>query len=430
MKGKEIVSYDGVHCANCATPMQGEFCHECGQSIHTVLKPVHHMFEDTLETFLHVDGRVLHTLPPLLTKPGFLTLEYFSGRRQRYVPPFRLMFVLCLLAFFLTHIAIDIGGDHGKSDQPGVHVEQDTFDDLQTPAQVRKALDEQLAELEKAKTQTSNVPGVEASITVAQNELRDQATARIAALEQVSHTASGASAPAAAASTPVAAASSPAPASTMASAPASSSSAAGATKPKKSKVHSNNKAIKQWLTGQDHVHIAWLPGFMNARLDHTLGNLRENLNGLNSADPEVHTQAVERIKAGIFGALPQAMFFLMPVFALLLKLFYLFKRRLYMEHLIVALHSHAFLFLVLLLGAALAMLKTWIGPHAAWAGSLFGWLEAALFLWALVYLLLMQKRIYRQGWTMTVIKYLMVGWCYMWLLGFCVTGALALGLAH
>jgi len=424
VKGKEIVSYDGVHCANCATPMQGEFCHECGQSIHTVLKPVHHMFEDTLETFLHVDGRVLHTVPPLLTKPGFLTLEYFSGRRQRYVPPFRLMFVLCLLAFFFTHIAIDIGGDHGKGDQPGIHVEEDTFDDLNTPAQVRKALDEQLADLEQAKTQTSNVPGVEASITVAQNELREQAAARIAALEHASPPAAAASAPASSASAPVAAASSPAPASSAAASPA------GAAPAKKHKAHSNNKAIKQWLTGHDHVSIAWLPGFMNARLDHTLGNLRENLNGLNSADPEVHAQAVERIKAGIFGALPQAMFVLMPVFALLLKLFYLFKRRLYMEHLIVALHSHAFLFLVLLLGAALAMLKTWIGPHAAWAGQLFGWLEAALSLWALVYLLLMQKRVYRQGWTMTVIKYVMVGWCYMWLLGICVMGALALGLAH
>ena len=53
MSGKEIVSYEGVHCANCTTPMQGEYCHDCGQSIHTVLKPVHHMFEDTLETFLH-----------------------------------------------------------------------------------------------------------------------------------------------------------------------------------------------------------------------------------------------------------------------------------------------------------------------------------------------------------------------------------------
>lgn len=44
------------------------------------------------------------------------------------------------------------------------------------------------------------------------------------------------------------------------------------------------------------------------------------------------------------------MFVLMPMFALLLKLVDLFHRRLYMEHLIVALHRCAFLFPSLLPG--------------------------------------------------------------------------------
>ena len=80
--------------------MQGEYCHACGQSIHSVIKPIHGMLEDTLDIVFHVDGRVLHTLPPLFARPGFLTLEYFSGWRVRYIAPFRLMFVLSLLAFF------------------------------------------------------------------------------------------------------------------------------------------------------------------------------------------------------------------------------------------------------------------------------------------------------------------------------------------
>ena len=33
-----------------------------------------------------------------------------------------------------------------------------------------------------------------------------------------------------------------------------------------------------------------------------------------------------------------------------------------------------------------------------------------------VYLLLMQKRVYRQGWTMTLLKYCMLGFCYCILL--------------
>jgi hypothetical protein len=90
----ELTEAGTLHCANCGTPLEGEFCHHCGQSVHSVLKPVHHMLEDGMDMFLHVDGRIVHTVPPLFLKPGFLTLEYFAGRRQRYVAPFRLMFVL------------------------------------------------------------------------------------------------------------------------------------------------------------------------------------------------------------------------------------------------------------------------------------------------------------------------------------------------
>ncbi|MEV8520615.1 DUF3667 domain-containing protein [Dyella marensis] len=414
MSGKEIVSYEGVHCANCTTPMQGEYCHDCGQSIHTVLKPVHHMFEDTLETFLHVDGRVLHTLPPLVTKPGFLTLEYFSGRRQRYVPPFRLMFVLCLLAFFLTHIAVDVLVSHGKDLAPGVHVDRHQFDDLNTPDEVRHALDEQLASLDQARSTVANVPGADAGLVKAQKELRKQADRRIATLAAEDAPAAGKSAatPAAAASAPVASA--PAAASTVASKPAKD----------------EDIEAEDWLAKPTNARISWLPEFMNARLAHAAANLRANVKGLKSSNPEVRDQAIERMKAGIFSALPQTMFVLMPAFALLLKLFYLFKRRLFMEHLIVALHSHAFLFANVLLWVLLALLKAWIAPHAAWAGYLLGWLEFALAIWAPVYLLLMQKRVYRQGWPMTVLKYLMIGWCYTWLLGFALMSALVLGVAH
>lgn len=41
--------------------------------------------------------------------------------------------------------------------------------------------------------------------------------------------------------------------------------------------------------------------------------------------------------------MPTALFILMPVFALLLKLAYLGSGRLSLEHLVVALYSHAFL---------------------------------------------------------------------------------------
>ena len=122
--------------------------------------------------------------------------------------------------------------------------------------------------------------------------------------------------------------------------------------------------------------------------------------------------------------------FLIPVFALLLKLVYLFQRRLYMEHLIAALHGHAFVFLAVLLGMPLVLLRGWLLPHAAWTATPLELLCWALLLWVPVYLLIMQKRVYRQGWLMTVVKYLFVGWCYTFLLGYALVFAALLGFTH
>ena len=50
--------------------------------------------------------------------------------------------------------------------------------------------------------------------------------------------------------------------------------------------------------------------------------------------------------------------------------------------------------------------------------ALFNWIVAAQFVWMPLYLLLMQKRVYAQGWPMTLLKYTVLGWCYVVLLSF------------
>ena len=45
-----------------------------------------------------------------------------------------------------------------------------------------------------------------------------------------------------------------------------------------------------------------------------------------------------------------------------------------------------------------------------------------------VYLLLMQKRVYPQGWLMTLLKYFVLGTCYTVLLSFAIFASAAIGL--
>jgi hypothetical protein len=105
---------------------------------------------------------------------------------------------------------------------------------------------------------------------------------------------------------------------------------------------------------------------------------------------------------------------LLPLFAVLLKIMYLFKRRLYMEHLIVALHSHAFMCAAILVMVGVYKLREVLGEGFI-HGALF-WVEVAIWVWMPLYLLIMQKRVYRQGWILTSLKYMFLGICYVALL--------------
>ncbi|WP_040670617.1 DUF3667 domain-containing protein [Rhodanobacter fulvus] len=401
---KQLTSYEGVHCANCGAAMQGEFCHECGQSIHSVLKPMHHMVEETVETVLHIDGRIVQTLPPLLLKPGFLTLEYFAGRRVPYIAPFRLMFVLCLLSFFVVHLAINrFTSKIDAHDFPLVKVESTAIDTANSPAEVREALHGQLDGLRAARD-TGVLPAKALErLDASAVELQQKASRRLVAL--------GAA---------------PIPARSLA-APLS-----GEVVAKPVQQGENDHAAKKVDGGESKpVRISWLPNAVNAHLTELGHRMHDNWRTMkDSDDPVERAEAKQRMINGVFGKLPASMFILIPVFAGLLKLFYVFRRRLYMEHLIVALHSHAFMFLALLLITLTGMLSTWLRPHAAWTGTALGWVQAALILWIPAYLLLMQKRMYHQGWPMTVLKFWFIGWCYFWLLTFALMVAAALGIAH
>jgi hypothetical protein len=92
-------------CANCHAPLRGPYCFVCGQRVVTHIHSFWEFVQEAFEGITHADSRVWRTVWPLLFKPGFLTVEYFSGRRARYLPPFRLYLVLSIL-FFLVAAAV------------------------------------------------------------------------------------------------------------------------------------------------------------------------------------------------------------------------------------------------------------------------------------------------------------------------------------
>lgn len=96
-------------CRNCGVMVEGRYCGECGQLAQNFHKPIWGLASEMLGDFLSLDGRVMQTLPAMMWRPGRVTRDYLDGKRQSFVPPFRLylltsfLFFLFLFAFGDSH---------------------------------------------------------------------------------------------------------------------------------------------------------------------------------------------------------------------------------------------------------------------------------------------------------------------------------------
>ena len=99
----------------------------------------------------------------------------------------------------------------------------------------------------------------------------------------------------------------------------------------------------------------------------------------------------------------KAMFFLLPAFALILKV--LHWRRLYVQHLVFAIYFHSFVFLLVALVAI---------PEAVGFEAVSNVLAASM-LTVPIYLLLAMRRFYRESWLKTVAKLLVLSQTYLML---------------
>ena len=100
-KKKENYPLSEVACGNCQTVYKGHYCPECGQPAKEFDRPFSFVFYDFLGNFIAFDSRFYKTFLNLVLKPGFLTKEFFEGRRVRYSPPFRSFIFLSFVLFLL-----------------------------------------------------------------------------------------------------------------------------------------------------------------------------------------------------------------------------------------------------------------------------------------------------------------------------------------
>src|SRR5437867_9156196 len=112
--------------------------------------------------------------------------------------------------------------------------------------------------------------------------------------------------------------------------------------------------------------------------------------------------------ATLFSNLPYMMLCCIPLFAFVLKILYIRRHIFYIDHLVYALHIHTFAYT----GGMLIVLAT-IGLNRVIPGPIAGWIIALLWIAFVVQIFLSIRRVYRQGWFISIFKFFFGGFAYL-----------------
>jgi hypothetical protein len=94
-------------CRNCGAPAADQFCPSCGQETKLRLPTLREFLREAAGRYVAFDGRFWRSMIALMFRPGRLTLEYFAGRRRRYIRPARLYLFSTLVFFAVTRFFVD-----------------------------------------------------------------------------------------------------------------------------------------------------------------------------------------------------------------------------------------------------------------------------------------------------------------------------------
>lgn len=342
-------------CQNCAAPLTGPYCAQCGQHDVDYHRGFHHLIHDLLENVFHFEGKFFVTVAWLLAKPGRITVEFVNGRRASQLNPLR-FYIFVSVLFFLGISLLN----HGHLvDIPRRSMEQIQRDLTSGIKDTRKLADDFSLEenIELGRRLGQAAARKKAALTPAE---RDAVIQEMRVEQKLRATAKPA----------------PAPAETK-----------GAT----ASVPLPGPAGKYGTT--------------KVRIDRSSGLGQSLVRKLGSGE-----LTVGDIWDAIEHRIPTLLFLGVPLFALLLKILYVRSGRFYVEHLIFSLHLHTWLFLVFMLGNGYLKLASF-GP--GWLDNLVGW---AITLWAGWYVFRSFRVVYGQGRLKTAVKIALLGLVHLFAL--------------
>lgn len=327
-------------CPNCNCELQTEFkyCPECGQKVDEDLT-IKVLFNNTISNYFSVDARFFKSFIPLIFKPGHLPKAFVRGKRLTYLHPAQTYLFISVVFFFMfSFIARDSAASFDKA------LKTDMGDMKKNI--INDSVDSiQIAKIQQSLKQKKDILALEDkdleiidSITSNAQNRNESNLATILNFEVID---------------------------TLISAGAS------------------NPEIKKALgiTQED----GW---FANKFTDQFIKFYKSRNGG--------------SLLQAFYDSIPIAMFLLLPIFALLLKLFF-FKTGRYAHHLVFTFYFFAFLFAVFSIDL---ILNRFIEELPAWINTL-------IILSVFVYLFIGIKKFYQKSWVTSFFKTVLVSFFFV-----------------
>jgi hypothetical protein len=341
-------------CLNCGTILEGKFCHNCGQENLEMKESFGHMLNHAISDYFHFDYQFFHTLRPLFLNPGILLRSILQATARSTCTRLKCTYlsVWYSLCFFFKEVNTIITKKRSKPIRNRKHQTVpkkllikaiDENEDL-TPAQ-KKAL------IDKFKTYLPDTIGkaIDADLKKNPEKLNVRKT----------------------------------------------------DNDNKGFVIYGDDKINKFKNYEDYMaDQAKMPaGKRDNYLERYL--IKKTMDW-----KEQGKNAQEVLLEGLKHNAPKIMFLLLPLFALILKIAFWSNHKLYVEHIIYAIHLHCFLFLFL----TIVMLVKIILPDS-WE-TVIGLIKAAATFTILWYIYRSLRVVYNRSRWRTISK--MIGASFMY----------------
>ncbi|MBY0435534.1 MAG: DUF3667 domain-containing protein [Cyclobacteriaceae bacterium] len=326
-------------CLNCGTKLQDVFCHHCGQKDIPQRQTLGELWTNFISSFWSYEGKFFRTTKYLITKPGFLAQEYCAGKRESYYHPAR-MYVFISFVFFLAFFSSPESKDEDKKKEQAELSEEDK---KEISENTRKGFG-QLAKVTGDSTLASLGDSIQQHVNASNDTTK------------------------------------------------SKKNTSGPT--------FNFDDVKDYQTVEayDSAQLAkpaserdnWFVRLVSKRAIKVRNKYGEDSEKLGK-------EFVSAFKDNF----SKVLFYLLPFFALLLKLLYIRRGYYYSEHLVFSIYYYNFFYLAGTLQIIVGLL-----PWLSWASTIIGF-------WIVLYLLFAMKRMYGQGWRKTILKYLVFAFLFL-----------------